>query len=278
MSQNYCRHFAKSGACKFGAKCRYPHIQVEGFEEVESPAVAASKPRKHLRTKRGKKKREQASADTAEKEQPQGTETQEPNAPASPAQNPIDEFFAEYAEFDYNRSRPVASEFTRMTRHYKWEKRTEEFQAVNKAYRLALTDHFNSFFGTDARDLGNWQNLCRIIGITPIPDDVKMCKLAIKSSYINLVDLSEFSRTGRPVTRFKSEWELASYTIAKHKTFPREEARAGGLLKYLLRHITSPRSRPGYRRHPRRPKAPATQSGPSAPPATAAPAPTQAQN
>lgn len=40
---------------------------------------------------------------------------------------------------------------------------------------------------------------------------------------------------------FESERDLSQYTISTGKFFPRENAYAGGLLRYLLRHILHPR-------------------------------------
>lgn len=36
---------------------------------------------------------------------------------------------------------------------------------------------------------------------------------------------------------FETEEELSDYTIATKKFFPLDEAKEGGVLKYLLRHI-----------------------------------------
>ena len=50
--------------------------------------------------------------------------------------------------------------------------------------------------------------------------------------------------TGVEVQVFESERDLSKYTISTGKFFPRENAHAGGLLRYLLRHILRPRD--GY--------------------------------
>jgi hypothetical protein len=47
--------------------------------------------------------------------------------------------------------------------------------------------------------------------------------------------------TGEPVTVFVSEMQLSEYTKSTGKFFPRDNAYAGGLLRYLLRHIMDPR-------------------------------------
>jgi hypothetical protein len=51
------------------------------------------------------------------------------------------------------------------------------------------------------------------------------------------VDLVETFHTGEEVRIFSSVAELRAYTRREKKIFPREEAKAGGLLKKLLRPI-----------------------------------------
>ena len=55
--------------------------------------------------------------------------------------------------------------------------------------------------------------------------------------HVNLVDL--VLEEG-PVHKFKTVKELSEYTRATGKFFPRDDAEAGGLLRYLLRHIFDP--------------------------------------
>lgn len=62
-------------------------------------------------------------------------------------------------------------------------------------------------------------------------------KQKIKETHVNLVDLVERGRTGIPVRLFSSLEELRAYTIKTGKFFPKEDAYAGGVLKFLLREI-----------------------------------------
>lgn len=54
---------------------------------------------------------------------------------------------------------------------------------------------------------------------------------------MNLVDLVDTPRTGAPVEVFPNLQGLRVYTIYTEKFFPKEDAYAGGLLKFLLRQI-----------------------------------------
>lgn len=57
------------------------------------------------------------------------------------------------------------------------------------------------------------------------------------NTHVNLSDLLDTTRQGTRVHVFASEEELRTYTQATGRIFPKEEAYAGGLLKYLLRQI-----------------------------------------
>jgi hypothetical protein len=123
---------------------------------------------------------------------------------------------------------------------------------------------FNAVYGTDVNNLGNWQSLCHIVRIAPVPDDLHACReashihsvplslahrrsyQAVYYSFINLVDLVDTPNTGVGVRVFESERDLSEYTISTGKFFPRDHALAGGLLRYLLRQIYHPRD--GYSR------------------------------
>lgn len=48
--------------------------------------------------------------------------------------------------------------------------------------------------------------------------------------------------TGRLVRQFDTEHELSTYSLRAEKIMPKEDAHAGGILKYLLRHIIFPRN------------------------------------
>jgi hypothetical protein len=52
----------------------------------------------------------------------------------------------------------------------------------------------------------------------------------VRQTHVNLVDLVDTARTGAVV-------KLQDYTIKNEKYFPKEDAYAGGLLRFLLREI-----------------------------------------
>lgn len=58
------------------------------------------------------------------------------------------------------------------------------------------------------------------------------------ATHVNLCDLLDSANEGQAIRIFGNVEELKSYTLETGKIFPKEEAYAGGLLRYLLREIT----------------------------------------
>ena len=65
----------------------------------------------------------------------------------------------------------------------------------------------------------------------------------VTNTHVNIVDLLDAGGT-KVVTRFPSEKALSEYTLATRKFFPRENVRAGGVLRALLRRILHPPDEP----------------------------------
>ena len=59
----------------------------------------------------------------------------------------------------------------------------------------------------------------------------------VKSKHVNLVDLVDARNTNKKVKIFPSVHALRNYTLKNKKIFPKKSAKAGGLLKHLLREI-----------------------------------------
>ncbi|CAE7197176.1 unnamed protein product [Rhizoctonia solani] len=150
-------------------------------------------------------------------------------------------FFAQYPEFTYDPARPVLSELKRMKRVLKWDNKTWKSSGALAGLRRALVLQFNLTYGTDQNDLASWQNLCRAMRVTNIPETLSACKKLVKTIYVNLVDLVDMPNTGKDVRLFETEAALSKYTKRTKKIFDRHDARAGGLLKHLLRSIINPR-------------------------------------
>jgi len=201
MSSGACNQFAVSGTCSYGERCKFRHIK------------ATTSVVQQTLTKRKPNKRSTA--------------------------NPIDEFFAQY-QFPYDSSQPSRNEFYRMCDSFGWE-RGDQRETAYRGLKDAMVLQFNSLYGTNENDIGAWNNLCQVLQIAPIPEGLELCRETVKNTHVNIVDLVDTPNTGNPVVVFKSEQDLSEYTKATGKYFPRDNAYAGGVLRFLLRHIENPR-------------------------------------
>ena len=193
---------------------------------------------------------------------------------------PLEVFFAQFANlgFEYRGSATALNNFERLQEVSRWGDDSEDLREALYDFNNALTRQFNVTIGTET-DLPSWQNLCRLIDITPVPDTIQECRRVrvyfhvskrglgrsklmccfdfqrVRDSHVNIVDLLESARTGNPVRKFRTVEELSVYTISTRRIFPKGSAYAGGLLKELLREIFkhgNPRQNGGARRRRRR--------------------------
>ncbi|KAK0341965.1 hypothetical protein LTS02_018046, partial [Friedmanniomyces endolithicus] len=59
----------------------------------------------------------------------------------------------------------------------------------------------------------------------------------ILDTHVNLSDMLDSKRSGGSVKPFQTRNELIDYTVQERRYFPKADAYAGGLLRYLLREI-----------------------------------------
>lgn len=71
-----------------------------------------------------------------------------------------------------------------MCRQFDWDSEDEEREAAYQAFRTALTQQFNDFYGTEVNDVVAWQNLCRRIEVDPIPEDLQECRNVRGHAYV----------------------------------------------------------------------------------------------
>ncbi|KAN0082972.1 hypothetical protein V8E55_008767 [Tylopilus felleus] len=171
--------------------------------------------------------------------------------PTTQSLSPLEAFFANYSsEFRYNTTASASREFYRLCDKFGWDKEDPSRKKAHQNFKVALVRQFNNFYGTDVNDFKSWQNLCSIVRIDPIPEDLHACREAshpvllapaVDHLFVNLVDLVDTKTTGVEVEVFESEVALSTYTMSTGKYFPRDSAYAGGVLRYLLRHIHHPR-------------------------------------
>ena len=178
------------------------------------------------------------------------------------AKTPLEGFFSRYPNYKYRPSKSPKVEFDRLCNLYasEWEEEDWKRRDARRAFNTALKEEFDVLYGLDEHDIKNWHKLCHVLRIIPVPDTLQECRAvsyrssdplcpwstkasssiqAVVTKHVNLVDLVHGSK--KQVTIFKTEKELSEYTKANEKYFPREEAKDGGVLRALRRHILQPR-------------------------------------
>lgn len=157
--------------------------------------------------------------------------------------DPLQAFFAQYVPFKYNWLASSHDEFKRLCTFFGWpahylEPNHEERKKAWESFRIAMVETFNVTFGHDERDDEAWGRMCVLVDMQNVPESLEARRQAMINTHVNLSDLLDTTRHGTRVHVFASEEELRVYTKRTGRIFPREEAYAGGLLKYLLREIS----------------------------------------
>lgn len=92
---------------------------------------------------------------------------------------PLDDFFTQFASlnlgFAYSVNSTAHNNFRHLREAFQWDNNSRELRIARLDFNDALVQQFNFIFGTNS-DLAAWQNLCEVIGITPIPQDISECK------------------------------------------------------------------------------------------------------
>ncbi|KAL0638245.1 hypothetical protein Q9L58_002701 [Maublancomyces gigas] len=147
----------------------------------------------------------------------------------------MNDFFSQYTSRNFTRDPTIGltQEFDRLALANRWRRRTVSRKRCE--FRTAMVEEFNLRYGIDDRSLASWQNLCRVFGIQVVPESISKCKQSIRSIHVNLVDMIELKNNGGPVRVFRHLNSLRQYTKETGKWFPKGEAKAGGILKHLLR-------------------------------------------
>lgn len=97
----------------------------------------------------------------------------------------LDAFFKEFKTFDYNPRNEPKAEFERLHAHKGWKKkygkspaeqvRKEAYQAIRDEFFDAFVGVFSYYFGLTG-DYHNWEYLCGLLGVIPIPETAEECK------------------------------------------------------------------------------------------------------
>ncbi|KAG6093807.1 hypothetical protein E4U31_006614 [Claviceps sp. LM219 group G6] len=160
-----------------------------------------------------------------------------PSSPAVRISGPIDLFFSKYQQFNYDPHSEVWREYNRMLNFFHWKKGNKKEKNARNLFKRALVDEFGAIYGEKDDRLDDLQLLCRKLEVDPLPQTITDCKEAIQAHYVNIVDFVDCERTGKPIPKFAGLKQLQRHTINEGKIFPKEEAKASLLLRFLLKSI-----------------------------------------
>ncbi|KAH8103009.1 hypothetical protein BXZ70DRAFT_766307 [Cristinia sonorae] len=160
--------------------------------------------------------------------------------PSQRSRTHIEAFYSRYPSFHYDPYLPLVEQFRMLCNHFGWEKRDRKRHEAHEQLKEAMVLQFQHMYGKHVDDIKAWRSLCQILRISPIPRGLDACRRAVKAVHVNIVDLTEVGMDVESVNSlkiFETERELRTYTCNTEKFFPLSHAKAGSLLKYLLRHI-----------------------------------------
>ena len=113
--------------------------------------------------------------------------------PTTQSSSPLEAFFANYSsEFRYNPTASASWEFYRLCDELGWDKEDSSRKEAHQNFKDALVQQFNVFYGTDVNDLKSWQNLCYVVHIDPIPEDLHACREASRPVLLAPVSLAHW--------------------------------------------------------------------------------------
>ncbi|TGZ80176.1 hypothetical protein EX30DRAFT_307838, partial [Ascodesmis nigricans] len=158
-------------------------------------------------------------------------------------------FFADYQSFRYDPAQPYNEQFEALAAHRRWSTDGNTYNNARERFQQAMADAFEYDFGSQDTDYNAWVRLCNAMGIEPVPPSITQCRMAIKNVHVNLVDMHTVYRkrklTGdqrsihQLLTFYPTQKALSNYIRAdkEKRTFRKNQAKEGGLLKHLLRHV-----------------------------------------
>jgi hypothetical protein len=180
------------------------------------------------------------------------------DAPPPASQAPISGFFSQRPDFPYDPSQSTMSQYQKLKKK-ETDMPSHAFRRMQQGFHDSIAEAFNLVYGTDVNSLEAWHKLCTLLGCWNIPDNVEACKrvscgslnvlcpvsahqwgqMVIRYTHVNIYDLIEADRLDILVRVFDTVEELAVYTRTNKLFFPRDNAVAGGFLKFLLRRVVN---------------------------------------
>ncbi|KAJ6505546.1 hypothetical protein C8R45DRAFT_861220 [Mycena sanguinolenta] len=136
-----------------------------------------------------------------------------------------------HPDFVHNPAAPLHQEFKLLAAQCGWNRREAQYK---REWERCAREEFAHHFGRDENRLAGWQAMCATVGVKEVPESIKQCKLLLRTTWINIFDLLDAKRTGRPVKKHASAKALREYTKQTGKIFPKKEAKSNQFLKAWL--------------------------------------------
>lgn len=89
---------------------------------------------------------------------------------------PLDEFYHEFDDFEYNPRNSPMAEFRRLMFHKRWKPKDDAYKSARNDFFDAFKKEFDGRFGADEKSIRTWQQLCEVLGVEPTPESLKECK------------------------------------------------------------------------------------------------------
>ncbi|KAF7367751.1 hypothetical protein MSAN_00839100 [Mycena sanguinolenta] len=136
-----------------------------------------------------------------------------------------------HPNFVHNPAAPLQQEFNRLADQNGWDPDKAQYK---REWKRCGQEEFAHHFGRDENRLAGWQAMCATVGVKEVPESIKQCKQVLRTTWINIFDLLDAKRTGRPVKKHASAKALREYTKREDKIFPKKDAKKNRFLKAWL--------------------------------------------
>jgi hypothetical protein len=99
-----------------------------------------------------------------------------------------------------------------MCRRFGWHRFSSEKAEAREGFEIAMTQEFNTIYGTNGEDIQVWQEFCRVLGIVPVPKSLSDCqqvsvisRLCIQLSQL-IVGAKDDPHQSRRFDRNQKDW------------------------------------------------------------------------
>ena len=151
-----CFQYADTRTCRFGNNCKFLHesgLKSSSYDASRESLLFISNTKKFKGSLRKRNRKKKSPI------------------PYTPA-DALDEFFASYPAFKYNRNAP-SQEFYRMCDFFDCDWEDPERKKAHNSFKTALVLEFNSIYGAELDNMESWRKPYFALDIASLPEDVE---------------------------------------------------------------------------------------------------------